>query len=584
MNLKEIRNAMFAQSDWAPSQSAEAISRSNEFINRAYSQLMLEAPFLFFESEVHLATEPDAASLSDSDTVLLLGDNVLPTLTPSTTKDPWTWTTSYTKTTAEVTGSNRTIWKYDRSWDGREIEIIRDGISYRNQIRTVWLNAGTDKYEFTLARPLDWEGLGTGVATAFKFRVYTEAYALPDDVVEVRSTRLFEKSLYRPLEVLGQKEAEDLCLVGKRSEIASGIPRTIFRRRHIQLDGPSVAPDVSLDTFIGNTGLNKPWIGPEPPGEFEYIITYTWGKRDIEFRNPGLAMWRGYASNFSNTNQAFEASPSTSGVFEAAANRYREPRYESSPSPVSSKITVTEIDFNDAYTVTRYPSVKIVLPNIEYALGFLGEITPLSGPLGTRKSLHQSGIHVRIYRRRLSANFDNYSTVQYGVPLSKTVTGLQKLDIPSAFFLLAETRLDEVNNGIFYDNGEILPDYSRRLRDTHGYQTFACYPRPDKRYVLDIRCLRRPTKLVDDEDAPRIHAEATNVLIQRAMILLYENMGEMAKAQYCDLRYQQELQTLSKRYGDLRPPSTPVMRRLTRARSAFGGSRTYRKWWTTSTT
>lgn len=582
MNLKEIRNAMFAQSDWAPSQSAEAITRSNEFINRAYSQLMLEAPFLFFESEVHLATEPDAASLSDNDTILLLGDNVLPTTTPTTTKDPWTWTTSYTKAEAEVAGSNRTIWKYDRSWDGREIEIICDGVSYRNQIRTVWLNSSTGKYEFTLVRPWDWAGLGTGATNAFKFRIYTDAYALPDDVVEVRSTRLFEKSLYRPLEVIGQKEAEDLCLVGKRSEIASGIPRTIFRRRHIQIDGPSVAPEVSLATAVNqSTGaLANQWKGPEPPGEFEYVITYTWGKRDIEFRNSGLALWRGYASDFSNENQTFEKTPSAGGVFDPAANRYREPRYESSPSPTSSKIAVVEQ--SSQYTGTKYPAVKLTLPNIEYALGFLGEVT--ASGVQTRKSLHQSGIHVRIYRRRKSATFDNYDSADTSTTLPQYVSGLKKLDTPTAFFLLAETRIDEVNNGIFYDNGEIIPDYSRRLRDTHGYQTFACYPRPDKRYVLDIRCLRRPSKLVDDEDAPLIHAEATNVLIQRAMILLYENMGEMAKAQYCDLRYQQELQTLSKRYGDLRPPATPVMRRLTRARTAFGGSRTYRKWWTTSTT
>ena len=44
MNLKEIRNAMFAQADWAPTQSSEAISRANSFINRAYNQLALESP------------------------------------------------------------------------------------------------------------------------------------------------------------------------------------------------------------------------------------------------------------------------------------------------------------------------------------------------------------------------------------------------------------------------------------------------------------------------------------------------------------------------------------------------------------
>ena len=49
MNLVEIRKAMFAQADWSPNQSPEAIARVDGFINRAYNQLSLEAPYLFFE-------------------------------------------------------------------------------------------------------------------------------------------------------------------------------------------------------------------------------------------------------------------------------------------------------------------------------------------------------------------------------------------------------------------------------------------------------------------------------------------------------------------------------------------------------
>ena len=44
MNLKELRTAIFAQTDWAPSQSVEAVSRLNGFINRAYNDVCLEAP------------------------------------------------------------------------------------------------------------------------------------------------------------------------------------------------------------------------------------------------------------------------------------------------------------------------------------------------------------------------------------------------------------------------------------------------------------------------------------------------------------------------------------------------------------
>ena len=63
---------MFAQVDYSPNSSPEAITRVNSFINRAYNQMALEAPFLFFESKVYLATEPDSKSLSDDDTVSIV--------------------------------------------------------------------------------------------------------------------------------------------------------------------------------------------------------------------------------------------------------------------------------------------------------------------------------------------------------------------------------------------------------------------------------------------------------------------------------------------------------------------------------
>ncbi len=65
MNLKELRTAIFAQTDWAPSQSVEAVSRLNGFINRAYNDVCLEAPFLFFESEVKFATQEDVKEIKD---------------------------------------------------------------------------------------------------------------------------------------------------------------------------------------------------------------------------------------------------------------------------------------------------------------------------------------------------------------------------------------------------------------------------------------------------------------------------------------------------------------------------------------
>jgi hypothetical protein len=583
MNLKEIRKAMFAQADWSPNQSPEAISRTNTFINRAYKQLMLEAPFLFFESEVHLATEPDVASASDSDTIQIIADNNtfdFPT-TGLAARDPWTWETTFTATTAAANTSTYNTWKYDRSWDGRTIEITATGgQTVRNQIRTIWKDTDDDTFKFTLVQPWDAETNGYG---NFKYRIMTEEYALPDDLTEVKSGTLRNASNNYPISVMGQDQAERMQLVGPPDNVTAGIPRTMFRRKHLNMMNPATAPAVKLQ----ESGTQFPyWRGPEPPGEFQYIITYTWGKRDVEFRLPGLAHFRGYATNWENysgssppTNRSttFASSPlPATTMFDAANNRHREPLFESAPSPASDKIKVVSEMLNNE---REFIPVKIDIPNIEYALGFL-----IKGQTFNRQSLHQSGIHVRIYRKRLSEDFSYYSELANTLTDGVLNTTLKKLDIPDAFFLLAEIRLDETNQGTFYDTGEILPDYSRRLRDIHGYQTFGLYPRPDKRYIIDLRCLRRPDDLEDASDAPLVHSEAINVLISRAMVYMYESMGNHEVAVLSQQRYEQELLTLSKRYGDLRPSSTPVLRRLSRAGHSRRGSGYSRKWYDTTST
>ena len=613
MNLKEIRNAMFAQADWSPDQSPEAASRVNGFINRAYNQLALEAPFLFFETEAKITTEPDVESAAGKTTgggtvlydgIKLLGNNTL----PHSDTDAWTWTITYTTTLQEADPTLFNAWKYDRSWDGRMIEIISraDGTVFRNQIRTVWLNSSANRYEFTLVHPWDvaTQGVGNDTNGGWKYRIYTEDYPLPDDVIQVKSMQLFDTSAHYPLVVIGQQEAEQRSMNQPRTKLAAGLPSKVFRRQHRRLPGPSVAPawldeNSIFDPGSGRTiAFGKKWVGPEPPGTFEYAITYTWGKRDVEFRLPGLALWRGDAAVWQNTDQAFETQPSllagvsTPARFSPALNRYREPRYESAPSPVSVKATchttssITPSEGNnpggeEELTYEGYSAITIRLPDIEHALGFGGSYTEGASTY-TRLSQNQSGIHVRIYRRRISTVFKNYEEA-----LLYKANGFDDdavLENASAFYLLAETRVDTTNKGVFIDDGQLLPDQSRRLRDTHGYQTFGLYPKPNKRYEVDVRCVQRPPELEDDDDAPLVHAEAVNVLINRAMVLMYESMGNPAMSQFTETRYEQQLQSLSKRYGDLRPPGVPVLRRLSRARSGARGSDNYHMWYSTDST
>lgn len=580
MNLTEIRAAMFAQADWSPEQSEEAVGRINGFINRAYNQLALEAPFLFFEDKMRVAVEPDEKSASDSDTLQLLGNNDL----ASAAVDPWSFVTTYTKTVAEADtdGAYTTTWKTDRSWDGRVIEFeTSDGTKVRNRIRTIWYDSSDDKYKLTVVHPWDWSNRGTGSSTAtdFKWRIYTEEYPFPDDIIKMRSMRLFNNTQQYPIDVMGQDEAEERTLVGPRAQVASGIPRIAFRREHFQLEGPGVAPFVEKapDEVGANPVPLYPWNGPEKPGEFQYIVTYTWGKRDADFRLPGLAKWDTYAGAWTNTGQTIAQAPGN----EPANNRVREPRYESAPSPASEVIAVQFFD-DAAKASTGYTAIKVRVPNIEYALGFLTE-HPSGSPSGKRVSQHQSGIHVRIYRKRLSVFEDSasdpYQDMAYAA--KGIVGGKSVIDNKDKFYLLAELRVDEVNRGVFIDDGQYIPDRSRPLRDIHGYQQYALYPRPDQRYEMDVRCVRRPQKLDAEQDVPRIHAEAVNVLITRAMSYLYESMGNLQASQLMLGRYMELLETLSKRYGDLRPSAVPILRRMSRARFSYRSRDNYRKWYKT---
>ena len=571
MNLKEIRDAIFSQVDWAPSQSTEAIARVDGFINRAYDRICLESPFLFFESKVKLATQTDVVPVLTNDTVSLITDDT-GSIEPNQ-YNPWVFQQNTAVTSPAQTGVQ---WQIDRSWDGRTIEITdANGVAHRNTIRTVWKllttpgDATSVAYRLSVVTPWDFSTYGHG---PFKYRIYTQKYSLPDDLVEMRSMRLWQNSRNWPLSVLGQEEAEALSIADPKLNIARGLPRTVFRREHVKIPGPGVAPKVELDPEVQ---AYQKWQGPEPRGTFEYVITYTWGKRDIFFSNPGMGYAFGYETDWSNdetVSDVFNADPLKPE--DASSNRFREPLWESAPSPISVKVEVPIIDAGLA------KAVKITLPNIEYMLGFMSGGQTFGGGTWERKNIHQSGIHVRIYRRRSTEDFTAYDSLSTVSPAGVDVTNLNKLDIKNAFYLLSEFRIDEANGGIFYDNGRIIPDYNRRLRDIHGYQTVQLYPQPDARYELDVRCVRRPQKLEHDQDAPVVHAEAVDLIVQRALVYLYESMGNPDGSAMAQLRYDRQLFTLAKRYGDLREASRPTLRRFSRARR-FGNERgILRQWWT----
>ncbi|HIA01717.1 MAG TPA: hypothetical protein EYN66_07370 [Myxococcales bacterium] len=542
-----MRTAIFAQADWGPKTSTEAKGRANEFINRAYNLLSLEAPFLFFEDELHFATQKDEVPSLATDVV-----NV-------ENSDPWVLSAALAPGTASAL-----VWPTDLSWDGRWVELKdSNGTYHRHQIRTVWTDpGGAGEYRMTLHTPYNGVANAAIPTTGMAYRVYTPHYSLPADVISVNSMRLYQDNEGWPLDIMGQMEAEEKRIADANRNVSAGRPRLAYRREHWSMPAPTEDPEelVIDPEYIGASSTAFNWKGPEPAGTFQYLFTYCWGRRDDQHWrvNPGLDK-----STVASTLEWCNPTGGSLPLYGTDASLYNEltglgdrarysPLWESAPSAPSEVVTSS----------TSGQGVYLKFPDLEKMQGF--------GYTAQTQRYRKSGWRIRIYRKRLS------STAEPGFG------GFGALDVEDAgvYYLMMEVPgwCSEI-----IDNGAITPDHGTRLKTVHGYQNVALYPRPNDRYEVDVRCIRRPEPLVHDQDAPKIHAEAVELILQRALTFLYEAQGNKGMSGIAFARYERDLQTLSKRYGDLRSAARATYRRASRANPGSRGARTWRQWWTTST-
>ena len=490
MNKGEIRTRVLEQVDWSPSQSPEFKAKVDRLINRAYQQLALEAPFLFFEEEARIITQADVSTASDN-TKDVLAVN---------TEDLYVLERKYTSLTVSA-GDTPQSWSTDGDWDGRMIQVERsDGQVLRRRIREIWqdssldVSSGVTTFYDRISIDHPWPNASD---TGMSYRIFTDVYELPADVVELRSARIFADTHYQ-LEVMAQNEMERYEYTDYRGN-DTGRPYRIFRGRHFQIDAPTSSPAVTLKSPQQAVDA---WVGPDPAGEFDYCYTYVWGLRDNELEAPV---------------------------------GFSEPKWESAPSPISEKIV---------HPGSPVYSILVKTPNIDQILNFYEEFNTVTKTIVTPVRSKRSGLRKRIYMRR----YDQF------VPPA----GAQKVEASEIFFLLTEIDGHKVT---YTHDGSDIPDYYRRLKETHGYQSVRLWPMPDERYEVDLRVLRRPQPLVHDHDAPRVHEEAVDALIQRALSFLYEYQGNSELATFSLGRYSDLLQTLTKRYGQitgLRPRKVPA--------------------------
>ena len=520
MNFGEIRDAIFSQADWAPTQSADAKTRTNLFINRAYFQLAQEAPFLFFEEKVGLATQKDFTPKTAEIREATGNPSFPPDTVSIMANDPWVL-----KRVLQISVAGQVAWDITGAWRGRML-LVTDptGVSHTRRIRDIWnvLDAGTGStYQYiSLYRP--WNNL---TDATMDWRIYTEDYYLPDEVIEVSSIRLAKDNQNWPLDIIGQLEAEKFSLADSPTQVGQGVPQSAYRRFHRQIESPTGAPLAAIG-IVGQT-----WQGPEPAGQFEYCFTFCWGYRDQDYRDFG-----------------------PQGVYSSAQTvpSRLEPLWESNPSPIVAITTENEAPNN---------AIELTMPDIDYMQGFGRSSDP---------RYHHSGWTKRIYRRRKTVDSAHYGT------LAQQFNGALQQETPDTFYLFQEVA-GHVTTLI--DNGSILPDYHRRLRDIHGYQSIRMYPRPDARFQLDIRCVLRPKELEDDNDVPNVHPDGINVLLYRALASLYEAQGNIDLADRALSRYTELLFTLTKRYGDLRYPGETLKKKPARSGRVTGSRRPWRRWY-----
>ena len=512
MNKGEIRTRILEQVDWQPDQSTSFTRKVDNLINRAYEQIALEAPFLFFEDECHIATQADVENGTHTSDLLNVNttdhyvlERSIPTgSSPASLPTGWTaWTYSYQSAAGE-TGTDL------GTWDGRMIELeLSDGTVHRRQIREIWAEQKQDTTwveRITIDR--HWANRSD---TGMKYRIYTPQYELPGDVIELRAARIYGDTHY-DLRVQTQTDMERFDYVDYRGE-QTGRPVSIFRGKHFQIDAPQMKP------FTQTLGPGT-WRGPDPEGEFEYCFTYVWGLRDENLtRNPGAMGSRDDISTL------------------------KEPKWESSPSPTSAPVSSLKQVGSEAQ------AIQLTLPNIDHITNFYNE-AGAGGAIAEPVRRTRSGIRKRIYVRRVESggllsagaskldenrtSYDRDSSIGVVVPTGRV------------FYLLAEV---EGHVETYTHDGKDIPDYYTRLKNTHGYQTIRFHPMPDARYVIDCRTLRRPQLLDHDQDAPRIPEEACEALIQKTLALFYEIQGNAELSSLSISKYTNQLNTLTKRYG-----------------------------------
>lgn len=549
-SLQGLRESVYSRLSTKPQAAAEVEVWVNRHINKAIEQVALDMPYYAHETYVRLWTDFEYESVDATDTIELVTD------------DEGLDEHTFKRTLAVASIDAEDVLPIDRSLDGAYIQFTDGrGVVHTNQIRSVWTSpsSGSPQYQYiSLMRPyIGRQDRSAGNVTVddgpFEWRIFHPYLWLPDEIIQIKSMRLTGRG-GQPLQVISQDQAEAAGLDDINFAQSASVPAYVYRRGHFRLPGFAAAPVVTASNTGASAvfGDGRFWRGPEPYGAFEYIATVTYGKDDYDSATGARATWQSGADTY------LEGSSYSSLTIDQQAaawadNRRRRPRFESAPSPASTSITVA-----DPGTGNQSPANVIQVPNLSYQSGFL--FTGFDGALSSFSRLADthSGMHVRIYRRRVSTQIGaGYESLKTETD-SQNISNLSMLDDDDAFYLLAEFRIDAANGGRFVDDGYILPDKSVRLREVHGYQAMRMHPVPDDRYEIEARVIRKPPLLINDSDVPEVDPVANEAIVLLAAAYEQERRNNPADADRLRRLYREQINTLGRRFGTVRPANQPA--------------------------
>jgi len=345
-------------------------------------------------------------------------------------------------------------YKSDGTWDGlMHLEITdSSGVTHRRQARE-WFTTGATAH-VTIDRP--WPNTSD---TLMAFRIYQPEFFVHDDVMEVLEPARVYDSGRQQVWSIDTAGAYRQDMVDFQAN-STGVPYRMWRGRHFQLPAPRQTPLAEpRSTAASDTSIPpNPWAGPEQEGSFRFCFTYVWGKRD----------------------DSVSVAPGT----------FRDPLFESAPSPVSEVFD---------HTQNTNCSILVQTTNIDAMQDFGDSTTVRYG---------KSGLRIRIYVAR-----DSVRTAGLG--------SYNRVESAGIFYLLTE--IEPTNAAVtgkeasFVWTGSITPDYHRPLKHSTGYYSYSVFPHQDARYELDFRVLKLPMKFDNDQDTAPIQRDAVPALLELAL-------------------------------------------------------------------